>query len=240
MADNGRAAVTIDPRTKIFFLLIGNLFIAFAPTQAVEAGFVLFFLLAAVVLGAAPQALKTVAVYLLLIVLQAFSATWTRVWWGMMLFTFSQFMTMVLPYALLAVILVSTTKVSEFMEALYRLRVSKKFVISFAVMIRYAPTVFQEFAMIRDAMRMRGIGPSFFGFVRRPLETVECFYVPMLMSAARVADELSAAAVARGIENNARRTCLVPMKFGIADFAFLALLVVVFVLEIVMNTTVPI
>lgn len=228
-------AVALDPRTKIFFLLIGNLFIVFAPTQTVEAGFVMFFLLVAVVLGPALPVLKMVGVYLLLLFLQAVSAVWVGMWWGLMLSTFSQFMTMVLPYVLLAVILVSTTKVSEFMEALYKLRVSKKIVIPLAVMIRYVPVVSEDFTMIKDAMRMRGINPSFLGFVRRPLETIECLYVPMLMSAAKVVDELSAAAVTRGIENKARRTCVVPIRFGAVDYAFVIFLVAILIVEIALN-----
>ena len=235
LSDDGDMAVALDPRTKIFFLLIGNLFIVFAPMQTVEAGFVMFFLLVAVVLGAALPALKMVGVYLLLLFLQAVSAAWVGMWWGLMLFTFSQFMTMMLPYVLLAMILVSTTKVSEFMEALYKLRVSKKVVIPLAVMIRYVPVVSEDLTMIKDAMKMRGISPSFFGFVRRPLETIECLYVPMLVSAAKVVDELSAAAVTRGIENKARRTCIVPMTFGRVDYAFLVLLVAVFILEIALS-----
>ncbi|UZJ40539.1 energy-coupling factor transporter transmembrane protein EcfT [Prosthecochloris sp. SCSIO W1101] len=227
--------VALDPRAKIFFLLAGNFLIVFSPTRAVEAGFVMFFLLVAVLLGGGRVALNVVVAYILLLFLQIVSAEKVTQWWGMMLFTFSQFMIMVLPYVLLAVIFVSTTKVNELMEALYRLRVSKKVVIPLAVMIRYVPVVSEDFMMIKDAMRMRGISPSFFGFMRRPLETIECLYVPMLMNAARVVDELSAAAVTRGIENRGRKTCIIPMRFGVVDYAFLVLLAALFILEIAMR-----
>ena len=71
-------------------------------------------------------------------------------------------------------------------------------------------------------MRMRGISPSPVGFVRDPLRTVDCVYVPLLMSASRASDELSMAAVARGIENPVRRTCYLHIEMRAADYALLA------------------
>ena len=65
------------------------------------------------------------------------------------------------------------------------------------------------------------ISPSPGGFVRDPLRTVDCVYVPLLMSASRASDELSMAAVARGIENPVRRTCYlhIEMRRGLCPFA---------------------
>ena len=40
------------------------------------------------------------------------------------------------------------------------------------------------------------------------MRTIDCIYVPLLMSASRAADELSMAAVARGIENPVARTAV--------------------------------
>ena len=49
--------------------------------------------------------------------------------------------------------------------------------------------------------------------------TVECIYTPLLTAALKTADELSVAAVTRGIENPNPRTCLVRIQFGFADAA---------------------
>lgn len=64
---------------------------------------------------------------------------------------------------------------------------------------------------------MRGIslGPS--GFLRHPALTAECLYVPLMMSASILADELSMAAVARGIENPAHRTCYTHIELRAID-----------------------
>ena len=65
--------------------------------------------------------------------------------------------------------------------------------------------------------RMRGVNASLAGFLRRPGMTVECLYVPLMMSASNVADELSMASVARGIENPAQRTCYTHIEFRASD-----------------------
>ncbi len=52
--------------------------------------------------------------------------------------------------------------------------------------------------------------------------TVECLYVPLMMGASNVADELSMASVARGIENPAPRTCFTHIEFRVADGVLVA------------------
>ena len=53
--------------------------------------------------------------------------------------------------------------------------------------------------------------------------TVNCIYVPLLTAASRAADELSIAAVTRGIENPKERTCLVKIQMRAADWLVMTL-----------------
>jgi energy-coupling factor transport system permease protein len=123
----------------------------------------------------------------------------------------------VYPCGFLSGILISTTKVGEFLSAMNRLRTPKTIVIPLAVMLRYFPTVREDWRFIKDAMRLRDVYPSLWGLLSKPAMTVECLYVPLMMSASKAADELSIASVTRGIENPEPRTCLVQIGFGIAD-----------------------
>lgn len=97
-------------------------------------------------------------------------------------------------------------------------------------MLRYFPTVREDWHYIKDAMRLRDVSPSFKSFIKNPSMAVECVYVPLLMAASKAADELSIAAVTRGIENPLPRTCIVQIRFRIRDVlvicSFLALFVV--------------
>ena len=66
---------------------------------------------------------------------------------------------------------------------------------------------------IRDAMKLRNI---------HGVQKIECLLVPIMISATTTAEELSAAAVTRGIENPAPKTSMIEMKFGVQDFLCLA------------------
>lgn len=136
----------------------------------------------------------------------------------------------VYPCGLLSGIVISTTRVNEFLSAMNKAHIPKKIVIPFAVMLRYFPTVREDWHYIKDAMRQRDVSPSFKSFIKNPSMAIECVYVPLLMAASKAADELSIAAVTRGIENPLPRTCLVQIRFRIRDMliigCFLALFVV--------------
>ena len=126
----------------------------------------------------------------------------------------------VYPCAFLASIILSTTKVNEFLTAMNKARIPNKIVIPLAVMLRYIPSVCEDWNHIKDAMRLRDVNPSLVGFFINPTMMVECLY----------ADELSAAAVTRGIENPKPRTCLLQIKFRKRDWIAIAFAVYVLVL----------
>ena len=71
----------------------------------------------------------------------------------------------------------------------------------------------EETGYIRDAAKLRNI---------HGVQKIECLLVPTMISATTTAEELSAAAVTRGIENPAPKTSMIEMKFGVQDFLCLA------------------
>lgn len=137
----------------------------------------------------------------------------------------------VYPCAMLAGIILSTTSVNEFLTAMNKAHVSKGIYIPLAVMLRYLPTIREDWHFIKDGMRLRDISLSFQSFIRCPGMTIECLYVPLLMTASKAADELAIASVTRGIENPHSRTCLIQIKFRIQDI----LLIICFLFLLVLN-----
>ena len=133
---------------------------------------------------------------------------------------------------MLAGVVLTTTKVSEFLSAMNRLHAPKKLVIPLAVMLRYIPTIQEDWRFIKDAMRMRDVSPTPAGFLKNPGMTIECIYVPLMMAASKAADELSIASITRGIENPNPRTCLVQIKCGAADWIGMSVAVAFFALEL--------
>lgn len=115
-----------------------------------------------------------------------------------------------MPGIAMASYLVNTTTVSEFMGAMERMRMPQNLSIPLSVVFRFFPTVSEEYAAISDAMRMRGI--RFGG--RKPAKMIEYRIVPLLVSCVKIGDELSAAALTRGLGAPIRRTnvCRIGIK----------------------------
>ncbi|ABS34257.1 energy-coupling factor transporter transmembrane component T [Clostridium botulinum] len=229
-----KGVLKIDPRTKIILMILGNVAIFLAFSIQIKISLIIFYLIFGFLCGAYKSPIKISLGYFGLILVEYLGGKYLSGTLALMIVTFSQFVKMILPCALLASIMISTTKVSEFMGALNKMRVSKKVIIPLTVMIRYFPVVFEDWKNIKDSMRMRDVSPTFLGFLKNPSDTIECIYVPMLMSASKVSDELSAAAITRGIENPNPRTCMVKMKMKFCDYLSISLMVTVIVLEVLM------
>ncbi len=229
-----KGVLKIDPRTKIILMILGNVAIFLAFSIQIKISLIIFYLIFGFLCGAYKSPIKISLGYFCLILVEYLGGKYLSGTLALMIITFSQFVKMILPCALLASIMISTTKVSEFMGALNKMRVSKKVIIPLTVMIRYFPVVFEDWKNIKDSMRMRDVSPTFLGFLKNPSDTIECIYVPMLMSASKVSDELSAAAITRGIENPNPRTCMVKMKMKFCDYLSISLMVIVIVLEVLM------
>ena len=143
--------------------------------------------------------------------------------WRTMFVAFLGLVHKVYACGMLAGLVIATTKVGEFLSAMARLHVPKKLTIPIAVMLRYLPTVREDWHSVKDAMRLRDVSPTLAGFLKAPAMTINCIYVPLLTAASKATDELSIASVTRGIENPNDRTCLVKIQMGTADFLAMAL-----------------
>ncbi len=113
--------------------------------------------------------------------------------------------------------LVSTTTVSEFIAAMERIHMTEKITIPLSVMFRFFPTVQEEFNAINSAMKMRGI--SFRG--KKKGKFIEYRIVPLMTCCVRIGDELSAAALTRGLDSSVKRTNICNIGFNILDYILL-------------------
>lgn len=131
----------------------------------------------------------------------------------------AQFGTRWLPSAMMGYYLLSTTKVSEFVLAMQRMHMPEAFIIPFSVMFRFFPTISEEAESIGNAMRMRGItGKNFF---KNPQAVLEYRIVPLMMSVVTIGNDLSAAALTRGLGNGKKRTSICRIGFRWKDFALM-------------------
>jgi energy-coupling factor transport system permease protein len=209
--------IKLDPRTMLFLLVIGNLSVFFVPSMQGEGLISLAVIVLAFLCGVIKLPLRMGVAYYVMLAVDYLALYYGQ--GGLILYIalFARFLRKVIPCGILGVVLVKTTKVNEFMTALLTLGTPRKLLIPLTVMLRYFPAIAEDGIKIKKAMKMRGLTPSLKGFLRAPAINIECVYVPLMMSGARRADELSAAAISRGIENPAKRTSYQLIGFKTAD-----------------------
>ena len=209
----------LDPRAKLFLILICVLASMLAPSLTYQFALVVLIAALGVFFGKWKYVIKVVCFYAVICVLTVWFMAEMTGTLRTMFIAFLGLFHKVYACGMLAGIVLSTTKVSEFLSAMNRIHAPKKLVIPLAVMLRYIPTIQEDWRYIKDAMRMQRCFPNALpGFLTHPGMTVECIYVPLMMTASKAADELSIASVTRGIENPNPRTCLVQIKCGAADW----------------------
>lgn len=223
----------LDPRTKLFLILLCILSAVFAPNLYFQFALVTLIGLLAASSGKWQYALRGIIAYGLVCAFTIWCMGVLTGTWRTMFVAFLGLIHKVYACGMLAGLVISTTKVGEFLSAMARLHVPKKLTIPIAVMLRYLPTIREDWHYIKDAMRLRDVSPTLWGFLKAPAMTVNCIYVPLLTAASKAADELSIASVTRGIENPKPRTCLVSIQMHAADYIAMALFAGFLVAEIV-------
>ena len=206
---NSEQRFWLDPRTKLYMLIIFSIVMIDGKTDGISfwlkpvLALVPFFLLLS------GRRKKAAIVYLIV-----FAVSWTVniflvPYMGLIgtiiISLLAQFGTRWLPSAMMGYYLLSTTKVSEF--------------VPFSVMFRFFPTISEEAESIGNAMRMRGItGKNFF---KNPQAVLEYRIVPLMMSVVTIGNDLSAAALTRGLGNGKKRTSICRIGFRWKDFALM-------------------
>jgi energy-coupling factor transport system permease protein len=143
-----------------------------------------------------------------------------------------------IPLTALIMTLLETTGIGQVIQALEYGRVPRVVTVPVSVMFRFAPTISQEMGHIADAMRMRGIRPTPAGLVKAPAALLEHLFLPFLVRATKVSEELAASAVVRGIENPAPRTVRLPLRWRTRDSVYVAIVLASFFAVLVADTVV--
>ena len=206
----------IDPRTKVMFILAaGGIIIGDIPLWAE-----LLILGATVVLSINEKMYMTAAKFVIAFIIlygleQVVKATNRANSITILLLLLSSVFRRFIPAFLSGKIFVNKTDISEIMAASSKMNIPYKYVIPLAVVVRFFPTLKEEWENVRMAMKMRGIGFS-----------LEYIFVPLLSSSSRIGEELSVAALSRGLGSVEKRTNLCEVSLKIQDYILLAMLVV--------------
>lgn len=121
------------------------------------------------------------------------------------------------------------------LEALRRLRLPKAAGIALAVVLRFFPTLGEEYRAIRSAQKFRGVGLGFFHTLAHLPSTIEYILIPLIIRTTKIADELSASVTVRGVRYSGGVISYRQVRFGTKDallcMAYAALTGLLLVLE---------
>ena len=126
---SSRRGLWLDPRTKILLLLFCILSAMMAPSLFYELGLVVLIGLLGVCFGKWKYAWKGVLFYALIVLLTLWIMDTMTGTWRTMFIAFLGLFHKVYPCGMLSGIVLSTTKVSEFLSAMNRIHAPKKLVI---------------------------------------------------------------------------------------------------------------
>ena len=211
--------IRLDPRTKLYMILIVSAIVMMSATTpllwTVRIIMTMIPIMLLIVEKRYASALRFFVLYAFSLVLTFYflSAESTGVFKAL-LTGYCGIVAQFLPALITAWYVVRTTKIDEFMSAMQKMHVPDGITISLAVVMRFFPTIKEEYDSIRDAMKMRGI--SFAG--GNVMKMLEYRMIPLLFSCVNIGDELSAAAITRGLGGKEKRTSVVELKMNLLDY----------------------
>ena len=218
-----RGWLRLDPRTKLLLVMVVNIA---ALTRVEQTASLVAFICAALLLASIGSWRALGVQALLFITCRATQFLGTQVLGGAVWQTVGAvgfFMGNFVTVLTMGVYLVRSTTPSELIEGLRRLRFPDAVVIPLAVMLRFFPTLAEELTAVVQAVSLRRLHTSQWGFLREPLTTVEHIMVPFLVSATRIGDELAASALTRGLGGTRSRTTITDLRFRASDVVGLAM-----------------
>ena len=227
-----RRGLLLDPRTKLLMLItVTSLMLSTGNSGVMDLVKPVLSILPFVLLlteGRWKTALKYLGLYAVCFALERVALHMLSGIASFLLLAVCSVMTRFAPGIMMGAFLIASTSVSDFIAAMKRMHISEKIVIPMSVIFRFFPTIGEESAAIRDAMRMRGI--RFGG--KHPGKMIEYRLIPLMISVVKIGEELSAAALTRGLGAPVRRTDICKIGFHVQDIVMFALCIAGFALTL--------
>lgn len=141
----------------------------------------------------------------------------------------------IIPFMMLGSAIKEQKNLSEITTALEKCKLPKGIILSIAVMFRHFASLKEDFFIIVEAMKLKGIDTSWKGILFHPLRMLEYLLVPMLFRSLYTAEEFSCAALVKGIENTNCRSAYFDVKICKKDILFSVITIISFVLSLTIN-----
>lgn len=233
-----RASARLDPRACLLFFLVGILSILTIHSETGLACAFLLCLAMQIPCGKAGRIPSYIAFYVLLLGF-SFVGVWLMRWPA--LFSLGTAISnmgilgrrVLIPFSFIFTLAGMPT--GALLEALRRLCLPKAAGVALAVMLRFFPTLGEEYRSIRSAQKFRGVGVGIFHTLAHLPTTIEYILIPLIIRTTKIADELSASVTVRGVRYSGGVISFREVRFGARDIllcaAYAGLTLMILVLE---------
>lgn len=199
----------VDARCAIILLLTSNIVAFTQQSIYVEAGYFATLFLLLVYCKCATQAVKWLISFIIAVSIQYLILPQIPQFFMTAFSILVVYFRKMLPCLMVGTIIVKKIPMQYMILAGRKWRVPQSIIIPLTVTIRYIPSLIQDFKHVKDSLKLRQISG---------VNKIECFIVPIIMSATNTSEELSQAAVTRGVENPCQKTSFVSMSFKAVDY----------------------
>ena len=209
----------LDIRTKIFILVIANILMFKMMTVPVHLIVALCFSIYLGISSSFKRMSRFFGIYLFFTAYEVFFAhtVTLQVIDSFLLLTALMFKTLYFPLCA-GMALVSSSKVSELICFLRSIKLPKKMIIVLAVLYRFFPVLLTDYKLIKNSLRMKGIGVSRGYYLLHPIKFFEYVFVPYVIISTNIANELSVSCLCRGIDNEEKPSSYIELKFNKIDY----------------------
>lgn len=201
--------VFLDPRTALLLLIFITIVVFTQNSLYIELALIAALFALFISSGLFKSGLKFILVFCFLLSLQYYIFPVAPKIFADFFAILTAYSRKVFPCLMIGTFIVKTVPMRYLILAMRKWRFPQELIIPLSVTVRYFPAIREETGHIRDAMKLRRIS----GAAR-----AEAYIVPLMFSAASTADELSAAAVTRGIENPVPKTSVIELRLRARDY----------------------
>lgn len=220
----------LDPRSKLYLLILSNLTLFLHVSLTTEIILVALLLSLFFLSGKNKSGLRMTAIYALLVGIDLFIIPIAD---GVLLNFLSMLsvgIRMMLPCIIAGAYTFSTTTVGEMVCGLRKLKVPEFIIIPCVTVVRFFPTIAEDYRQIRNAMAFRGIATGNGALLSHPAQSLEYILMPLLMNSNNVAQDLSVAAMTKGISLSGKHTSMIELRMTLPDWAYMLACTIPFIL----------
>lgn len=216
--------IRLDPRAKLYLLILANLTLFLHVSLTTEIILVALYLSLYFLAGRYKSGWKMAAIYAGMVSVDLFIIPIADGFLLNFLSLVSVGIRMLLPCVISGGYTFSTTTVGEMVCGMRKLKIPETIIIPCVTVVRFFPTIGEDYRQIRNAMALRGIT------YRNPMEALEYILMPLLMNSNNVAQDLSVAAMTKGISLPGVHTSMIELKMMWYDWAYMLACTIPFVL----------